>query len=135
MQVSCLAPSVKLLHKLFCKVFCQEGKVLLRLFSEKVYDQFGLIILLHSPLPSISLLLAWRKREAITAREKCLHSGIAFIFLGAIDQLVEAAANAPHIGGKVVLFFQERDLRRSVPSRAHVVREAPFLFLSLILFI
>ena len=75
-------------------------------------------------------LFAGRKREARVAWEQ--KPVLLVLFgLGAVEHLCEDAAKRPQINTCIVVLLHHDDLRRSVPSRGDVVRQAALLLLSL----
>ena len=82
--------------------------------------------------------VAWAQREARVAAEQEAHVlelrletlGVVLVAGQVHQQLVHDAAEAPHLGGLVVLLLYNRDLGRSVPARSYVQRHIAFLVLS-----
>lgn len=79
-------------------------------------------------------ILIWRKRIGMMALKQDMSVLIPFLFLGLLfgfqdcmKNLIEDAADGPHVRGLVILVFNKRDFRWTIPSWAYMSSERPLL--------
>lgn len=88
----------------------------------------GLLLVFFVNFRLTFVLVLWTQREATVALEEepdVLELVVEVLGIGLLvklvhDQFVEDATEAPHVRGLVILFFDDRDLRSSVPTRSHM---------------
>jgi hypothetical protein len=95
-----------------------ETEVLLVQFSNFIHDYYHLVF-----RHIVFLRQVWRKRETKPSFKK--HALVSFLFYN-LGKFVDAAAQAPYVGGLVILVFKDADFRASVPPGTNMRRHCSF---------